>query len=93
MENVCVPVEPVALIVTEVAAEVVGPDAVNGDAPREMGSEDFSYMLEARRGAYLFMGTGPGAGLHHAAYDFNDEATPIGATFFARLVERAQPLA
>lgn len=82
-----------AAFATEVAAEVVGPDAVNGDAPREMGSEDFSYMLEARRGAYLFMGTGPGAGLHHAAYDFNDEATPIGATFFARLVERAQPLA
>ena len=50
-------------------------------------------MLEARPGAYLFLGTGPGAGLHHPAYDFNDEAAPVGASFFARLVERAQPLA
>ncbi|TGD45254.1 amidohydrolase [Pseudotabrizicola sediminis] len=76
-----------------VAAEVSGEAAVNARANREMGSEDFSYMLEARPGAYLFMGIGPGAGLHHAAYDFNDEAAPIGASFFARLVERAQPVA
>ncbi|MFN3722799.1 MAG: amidohydrolase [Paracoccaceae bacterium] len=75
-----------------VAAEVSGEAAVNARAGREMGSEDFSYMLEARPGAYLFMGIGPGAGLHHAAYDFNDDAAPIGASFFARLVERAQPL-
>jgi hippurate hydrolase len=76
----------------QVAGEISGPGAVDGDANREMGSEDFSYMLEARPGAYLFLGTGPGAGLHHPAYDFNDEAAPIGASFFARLVERAQPL-
>ena len=76
-----------------VAAEVVGEEAVNARANREMGSEDFSYMLEARPGAYLFMGTGPGAGLHHPAFDFNDDAAPVGASFFARLVERAQPLA
>jgi amidohydrolase len=82
-----------AAFATEVAAEVVGPEAVDGNANREMGSEDFSYMLEARPGAYLFMGTGPGAGLHHPAFDFNDEAAPIGASFFARLVETAQPLA
>ena len=77
---------------TRVAAEIVGDDAADGNANREMGSEDFSYMLQARPGAYLFMGTGPGAGLHHPAFDFNDEASPIGASFFARLVERAQPL-
>ena len=77
----------------EVAREISGPEAVDGRANREMGSEDFSYMLEARPGAYLFLGTGPGAGLHHSAYDFNDEAAPIGASFFARLVERAQPVA
>ena len=76
----------------EVAAEIVGEAAVDARAYREMGSEDFSYMLEARPGAYLFMGTGPGAGLHHPAFDFNDEAAPVGASFFARLVERAQPL-
>jgi amidohydrolase len=76
----------------EVAREVVGAEAVDARANREMGSEDFSYMLEARPGAYLFLGTGPGAGLHHPAFDFNDEAAPVGASFFARLVERAQPL-
>jgi hippurate hydrolase len=74
------------------AAEIVGPAAVNARANREMGSEDFAYMLEARPGAYLFLGTGPGAGLHHPAFDFNDDAAPVGASFFARLVERAQPL-
>ena len=73
----------------EVAREVTG--RVDANSAREMGSEDFSYMLEARPGAYLFMGTGPGAGLHHAAFDFNDEAAPIGASFFARLVEKALP--
>jgi hippurate hydrolase len=77
----------------EVAREIVGADAVDGNSVREMGSEDFSYMLEARPGAYLFLGTGPGAGLHHAAYDFNDDVAPVGASFFARLVERALPLA
>ena len=82
-----------AAFATEVAAEVVGADATDGNTNREMGSEDFSYMLEARPGAYLFLGTGPGAGLHHPAFDFNDDASPIGASFFARLVERAQPLA
>ena len=76
-----------------VAREVAGEAAVDARAAREMGSEDFSYMLEARPGAYLFLGAGPGAGLHHAAYDFNDEIAPIGATFFARLVEKAQPVA
>jgi hippurate hydrolase len=81
-----------AAFATSVAEEISGAAAVDGNANREMGSEDFSYMLEARPGAYLFMGIGPGAGLHHPAYDFNDEAAPIGASFLARLVERAQPL-
>ncbi|MFN7598765.1 MAG: amidohydrolase, partial [Cereibacter sp.] len=75
-----------------VAREIAGADGVDDRADREMGSEDFAYMLEARPGAYLFLGTGPGAGLHHPAFDFNDEVAPIGASFFARLVERAQPL-
>ena len=76
-----------------IAADVAGDARVNTAVAPIMGAEDFSYMLEARPGAYLFLGIGPGAGLHHAAYDFNDEAAPIGASFFARLVERAQPLA
>ncbi|MCJ8139719.1 M20 aminoacylase family protein [Falsirhodobacter halotolerans] len=66
---------------------------VDADVAREMGAEDFSYMLQARPGAYLFLGTGPGAGLHTAQFDFNDDVAPLGAAFFARLVERAQPLA
>lgn len=82
-----------AAFAAEVAREISGEAAVLADAGKEMGAEDFSYMLEARPGAYLFLGTGPGAGLHHAAFDFNDEAAPVGASFFARLVERALPLA
>jgi amidohydrolase len=74
-----------------VARDVLG-DAVDGNWPRDMGSEDFSYMLEARPGAYLYLGAGPGPGLHQATFDFNDEIAPIGASFFARLVECAQPL-
>ncbi len=80
-----------AAFAADVAAEVSGEDRVNRDSEREMGAEDFSYMLQARPGAYLFLGQGPGAGLHHPAYDFNDEIAPVGASFFARLVERAQP--
>ncbi len=75
----------------EVAKEVSGEAAVNANQGMEMGAEDFSYMLEARPGAYLFLGAGEGAGLHHPAFDFNDEISPIGASFFAKLVETAQP--
>ena len=81
-----------ARFAAEVAADVVGTDHVTADADREMGAEDFSYMLNARPGAYLFLGTGPGPVLHHADYDFNDRVAPIGASFFARMVETAQPL-
>jgi len=70
------------------AAEVSGD---TGECAPVMGAEDFAFMLERRPGAYLFLGQGEGAGLHHPRYDFNDAITPIGASFFARLVERAQP--
>ncbi len=76
----------------DVAREIAGDTAVDAAQGMEMGAEDFSYMLEARPGAYLFLGAGEGAGLHNPAYDFNDEVAPIGASFFARLVETAQPL-
>ena len=76
----------------QVAREVVGDGAVIADRPREMGAEDFSYMLQARPGAYLFLGQGAGSGLHHPGFNFNDAVAPVGASFFARLVERAQPL-
>ncbi|WP_226780842.1 M20 aminoacylase family protein [Oceaniglobus trochenteri] len=75
-----------------VAAEVVGAARVDGAVERMMGAEDFSYMLNARPGAYLFLGQGEGAFCHHPAYDFNDEVAPVGASFLARLVERAQPV-
>ena len=76
----------------EVAREISGADAVQDDTGKEMGAEDFSYMLQERPGAYLFIGQGPGAALHNPNYDFNDDISPIGASFFARVVEKAQPL-
>lgn len=76
----------------EVAREISGADRVTETVEPAMGAEDFSYMLEARPGAYLFLGQGEGAALHQPQYDFNDAVAPIGASFFARLVERAQPL-
>ena len=80
---------------TAFAADVareISPNVVD-DADREMGAEDFSYMLEKCPGAYLFVGNGDTAGLHHPAYDFDDTTAPAGASFFARLVERALPVA
>ena len=75
-----------------VARDVVGDDKVDAANGREMGAEDFSYMLDRRPGCYLFLTQGESAGLHHPGYDFNDDVAPIGASFFARLVETAQPL-
>jgi hippurate hydrolase len=74
-----------------VAAAVAGPDRVDTAVPPVMGGEDFSYMLEARPGAFIFMGNGPTAGLHNAAYDFNDEAMPFGCSYWVKLVEDAMP--
>jgi len=76
----------------DVAVEIAGEGKVVADAGREMGAEDFAYMLEKRPGAYLFLGQGESAGLHHPEYNFNDDVAPVGASFFARLVERSQPL-
>jgi hippurate hydrolase len=74
-----------------VARGVLGEGQVIDDAGPEMGAEDFAYMLAARPGAYVFLGTGEGAGLHNPAFDFNDEAAPLGASYLAKLVETAQP--
>lgn len=76
-----------------VAADVAGEDGVEDAMTPVMGAEDFAYMLEARPGAYLMLGQGDGASVHHPKYNFNDDIAPIGASFFARLVETAQPLA
>ena len=72
-----------------VAREIAGDDKVDTDVPPVMGAEDFSFMLEARPGAFIFLGNGDSAGLHHPAYDFNDEAIPHGTSYWVRLAETA----
>ncbi len=76
-----------------VAAGVAGADKVEAAAPPVMGAEDFSFMLNARPGAFIFLGNGDTAKLHHPAYDFNDEAIPVGCSYWVRLVETAMPAA
>lgn len=76
----------------EVARDLAGDANVDADTAPMMGAEDFSYLLEARPGAYVFLGQGIGPFCHHPAFDFNDEVAPLGASFLARLVERASPL-
>jgi len=83
--------EQQAKFAAAVAAEVAGQDKVDFAIPPVMGGEDFSFMLEARPGAFIFMGNGDSAGLHHPAYDFNDEAISVGVSYWARLVETAMP--
>ena len=74
---------------TSVAGEVAGPERVNDRTPPVMGAEDFSFMLEARPGAMIFVGNGESPGLHHPRYDFNDEVIPVGTSYWVKLVERA----
>ena len=73
----------------DVAAAVAGDGHVRRDMAPVMGGEDFSYMLEARPGAFIFIGNGDSAGLHHPAYDFNDEVIPHGVSYWVRLAETA----
>jgi amidohydrolase len=72
-----------------VAREIAGNDKVNDAAPPLMGAEDFAYMLQERPGAFIYVGNGDSAGLHNPAYDFNDEAIPIGTSYWVRLAETA----
>jgi amidohydrolase len=74
------------------AAESVAGSVIR-DVKPIMPAEDFSYMLQARPGAYIFLGNGDSAMCHHPAYDFNDEAIPAGCSFFVTLVEARLPLA
>ena len=76
----------------DVAVEVTGLDARK--QPQVMGSEDFSFYLEDKPGAYAWIGNGDGtesAQLHNPHYNFNDEILTIGASYFVRLVETALP--
>jgi hippurate hydrolase len=78
----------------DVAESLVGAAHVIRDLPPSMGAEDFSFMLQARPGAYLRLGQGgadAGAFLHNTRYDFNDDVLPLGAALFAALAERSMP--
>lgn len=69
------------------AQSLVGPGAVDDAVRFSMGAEDFSYMLEARPGAFIFVGNGPTAECHNPAFDFEDEALPYGIGYWVKLVE------
>ena len=74
----------------KICTEVAGADNVDRNPPLIMASEDFSFMLEKVPGCYFNIGNGAGEGsceVHNPGYDFNDEALPLGATVFARIVE------
>ncbi|MDO5632480.1 MAG: M20 aminoacylase family protein [Paracoccus sp. (in: a-proteobacteria)] len=73
-------------------ARAISPD-VNTDVAPMMGGEDFSYMLESRPGAYIFVGNGDTAMVHHPAYNFSDEAIPFGSSWYAGMVESRMPAA
>ena len=84
-----------ANFVADVATELFGAEHVVRDLIPSMGSEDFSYMLKKRPGAYFRLGQGgaeQGRLLHNANFDFNDAVIPVGSAMFAALVERSMPL-
>jgi amidohydrolase len=84
-----------AQFAARVGERVFGKGNVITEHEPTMGGEDFSYMLQARPGAYVFLGQGGPAGgcfLHNPNYDFNDEVIPLGAGYLAALVEDALPL-
>jgi hippurate hydrolase len=77
---------------TEFAASVAA--SVSGsceEAPLVMGGEDFAYMLEERPGAYILVGNGDTASVHHPEYNFSDEVIPAGCSWWAEIVEQRMP--
>ena len=74
-----------------VAKQIAGDDKVDTSLPPMMGGEDFSYMLNERPGAFIWVGNGDSAGLHHPAYNFNDDVIPLGTSYWVKLVETALP--
>jgi hippurate hydrolase len=88
---------PEAQFACDVAAALVGEDKVWRDMLPSMGGEDFSFMLQAKPGAYIRIGQGMPHGpgphpLHNSRYDFNDDILPLGAALHASLIEQALPL-
>jgi amidohydrolase len=80
-----------AAFAAEVARDISGSERVDERALPRMGGEDFSFMLEERPGAFVFLGIGEGNELHHPAYRFNDNVLATGASFWVRLVEKSMP--
>jgi len=83
-----------SVLAAAAAARVVGEAQVSHDEKPSMGAEDFSFMLNQRPGCYVWVGQGGEAGgcmLHNQKYDFNDEILPIGASYWATLVEQILP--
>ena len=85
---------PEAEFASNVAASLVGEARVMRNMPPSMGGEDFSFMLQAKPGAYMRVGQGgrEGCYLHNSRYDFNDDILPLGSALHASLVEQAMPL-
>jgi amidohydrolase len=78
-------------LAAEAATKIVGSEAINRSPVPSMGSEDFAYMLREKPGSYVWVGNGAGEGgcmLHNPGYDFNDDIIPIGASYWATLVEQ-----
>ena len=73
----------------DVASEIAGAERVDRNVPPSMGGEDFSFMLNERPGAYIFLGNGNTSELHTDTYDFNDDAIPVGTSYWVRLAETA----
>jgi hippurate hydrolase len=74
----------------QVAQAISG--SVDDNTPPVMGAEDFSYMLQERPGAYIFVGNGDTAMVHHPAYNFDDQVIPFGASWYAGMVEARMPM-
>ncbi|MCJ2046257.1 M20 family metallopeptidase [Methylobacterium sp. J-078] len=77
-----------AAAAAEIARELFGPEGVDDQSKPRMGSEDFADMVARVPGAYAWIGSTPGPGLHNASFDFDDSIIPLGSAFLARLVER-----
>jgi hippurate hydrolase len=83
-------------ISAKAVVDLLGEDKIIRNPTPSMGAEDFSYMLEARPGCYVWLGIGPGKGeagcmLHSSSYDFNDDVLPTGASYWVKLVENELP--
>ena len=84
--------EAEALFARNVISDVLGKDSLDTDLTPTMGAEDFSYMLQQKEGAYIWLGAGKDSPrLHSSLYDFNDELLPMGASLWVRMVEAKLP--